>query len=403
MILKHKDTYYYGAKTVIFLFLTSIIISYLYALVTGKYNGDFLGINVEINNLLLFINFIISIIPFAFLWFVYLYYKKKTINMVVQVPYNFFELFFFVIIIWHIAVTFLFGVGIMTGQISTAPTLLKPLLFIMNRFQPVYVGVMYILICRNKRKEILAIALILLIGISRAGLGFFLYIAIALLIKYNVLIISYIKKHLFVVIIALLLFPFFVDLMFNIRNQLRTKTDVHQSDLTSLQLITGKLFGRLSSFSNSAIMLQEPAYFYLAAQSLNPYYFQLQVLGGLFGAQFIPNEIPERQLINMYSSENNGTYMCGTQGNLIISMFKSPYILLLNIITILVLVIITFKIIRLLNIPLVNELALILLAYPIMSGVGNEFSFLLANFIMVFLVCLCLSSISKYGRLYNLK
>jgi hypothetical protein len=76
------------------------------------------------------------------------------------------------------------------------------------------------------------------------------------------------------------------------------------------------------------------------------------------------------------TSEDNVTYMAGTQGNLYISLFHSIPTFILNIFTIVFYIFSTFYLFRLLRFKYSNELAFMLLLYVLMSGVSNEYAFL---------------------------
>jgi hypothetical protein len=364
-----------SAKHLYLFFVFSAFISFLYALIKGRLNGDFLGVEVTLPFWMLLLNFFFSILPFFFTWKVYLYFKKKTPRYSITIPTTFFGYFLVFIIIWNAIVTILYGVGVMAAPPYEAPALIKPIIQVMNRFNYFYGVFIYILLVPKKNKlQILLILLLLFVAYLRAGLGVFMYLGMLSYIKYFIEIEAMIKKYKIVVICSLLVFPIFVNSMYELRNALRNQNDTEIAD----DLIFGVLLGRLSSFSDSAFILQEAPYFVLNAQQLDPYYFQKQALGGVVSMNYMPEIRPESMLFKFYyeTSEDNVTYMAGTQGNLYISLFHSIPTFILNIFTIVFYIFSTFYLFRLLRFKYSNELAFMLLLYVLMSGVSNEYAFL---------------------------
>jgi hypothetical protein len=97
---------------------------------------------------------------------------------------------------------------------------------------------------------------------------------------------------------------------------------------------------------------------------------------------------PERMLINVYGGDSvDVSFMVGLPGNLFMAWLISPPLALLNASLVVVMCMITFRLARLLKSTWANEFALILLLYPLTSGVSNEFSSLftaIASFCVLF-------------------
>jgi small-conductance mechanosensitive channel len=211
-------------------------------------------------------------------------------------------------------------------------------------------------------------------------------------IKYFLEFNSIFKKYKIVVLACFFAFPLIFSQLYELRNKLRNQAD---SEVSS-DLIFGVLAGRLSSFSDAALILQEAPYFVLSSQQLDPFYFQKQALGGVLSMNFMPEVRPETMLFKFYNekSDDNVTYMAGTQGNLYISLFHSIPTFIFNFITIVLYVFITFYLFRLLRFNFSTELAFLLLLYVIMSGVSNEFAFLVFS-VFVYLVLFLLVNLFK--------
>jgi hypothetical protein len=373
-----------SAKHLYLFFVLSAFLSFLYAIIKGRLNGDFLGVFVTLPFWVLLLNLFFTILPFIFTWKVYLFFKKRKRTYLVTIPTSFFGCFLFFIIVWNAIVTILYGVGVMAAPPYEAPELIKPVIQVMNRFNYLYGVFIYVLLVSKKNKlQFILIFMLLVLAYLRAGLGVFMYLAMLFYIKYFIEINRIIKKYKILVICIIFAFPVFVSTMYELRNVLRNQNDTEIGG----DLIFGVLMGRLSSFSDSAFILQEAPYFILNAQQLDPYYFQKQALGGVVSMNYMPEVRPESMLFKFYyeSSEDNVTYMAGTQGNLYISLFHSISTFLLNFVTIIFYIFSTFYLFRFLRFDYANELAFMLLLYVLMSGVSNEYAFLIFS-IFVYLV-----------------
>lgn len=373
-----------SSKHLYVFFIFTAFSSFLYALFKGRLNGDFLGVEVTLPFWILLLNLFFTILPFLFTWKIYLYFKKKKQKYKVTIPTFFFGYFLVFIIVWNVIVTILYGVGVMAAPPYEAPVFIKPIIQIMNRFNYFYGVFIYVLLVPKRNKlQFLLVVMLLILAYLRAGLGVFMYLGMLFYIKYFVEINRIIKKYKILVICIIFAFPVFVSTMYELRNVLRNQNDTEIGG----DLIFGVLMGRLSSFSDSAFILQEAPYFILNAQQLDPYYFQKQALGGVVSMNYMPDVRPESMLFKFYyeSSEDNVTYMAGTQGNLYISIFHSIPTFLLNFGTIIFYIFSTFYLFRFLRFDYANELAFMLLLYVLMSGVSNEYAFLIFS-IFVYLV-----------------
>ena len=385
-----------SAKHLYLFFVFTAFLSFLYALFTGRLNGDFLGVEVTLPFWLLTVNFIFTILPFFVTWKIYLYYKKKEIKNRITIPIVFFQYFLIFIIIWNIIVTILFGVGVMAAPPYEAPPLIKLVIQVMNRFNYSYGAFIYILLVPKKNKfQFLLVFMLLVLAYLRAGLGVFLYFGMLFYIKYFYEVNSFVKKQKIMFIFFVIFFPVFFSALYNLRSTLRGKEDNEVSN----DPILGVLVGRLSSFSDSAFILQEFPLFYISAQELDSFYFQKQALGGVFSQGFMPANRPEVMLFKFYyeNSDDNVTYMAGTQGNLYLSLFKSPFVFMLNLGTIVIYIISTFYVFRLLRFDYAHELAFLLLLYVLMSGVSNEYAFLIFS-IFVFVVLFMVVNLLKKSK-----
>ena len=388
-VIDKQEPGYLHTKNVVYLFGAFAVISFIYALSTRSYNGDFIDRRASLGVVLMVINLILTLLPLFLLWKAYLFFKKRETSHVVPIPLKIFEYFVFVLLILNLVVTIAFGVGKAATEFYEAPALIKPFIQILNRLDFVYISLLFILLSTNRTAIYRTTILIIVISILKASIGIFLFVFLVFGLKYFAEIREYMRTRKKVLVVVLFIFPFFIQSLYEIRDQIR-QDDKFQQQFSVPKFFFGKLTGRLSSFSNSAIIIQEALYFSVKAKSLEDYYFQKQAIGGVLGANFLPHERPEFIMIQILDGSPNKrvAFMCGTQGNLMIAALKSFKILTINILTIGFLVLLTFWLIRLLGFKYATEFAVILLIYPLTSGVANEFS--MVAFSSLFLVILFL-------------
>jgi hypothetical protein len=376
---------YRSARNLYRFFLFTSFVSFLYAAINGRLNGDFLGKEVTLPFWLLFLNFLFTIIPFFVLWKFYLHFKNKKTKSKLKIPLTALAVFLIFLMLLNILFTVFFGVGIMAAPNYEAPGYIKPFIQICNRFNYTYGSFIYIIsVSKKNRTQVILILLLILLSYLRAGLGIFLYLGMLLYIKYFIEVNLFIRKRLLVLIFISLTFPFFVTFLYDIRDTLRS----NKSEEVVADPILGSLFGRLSSFSDAAFILQEAPYFLIKSQELDPFYFQKQALGGVISQDFMPEQRPEKILFWFYyeNLDVNVAYMAGTQGNLYMSFMKSPSIFLLNIFTILIYIYATLFLFSKLSFHNSIELGFMLLLYVVMSGVSNEYAFLLFSIFVYFVL-----------------
>lgn len=351
-------------------------ITFIYCLINQKYNGDYIG--YPINNIyILIIAYILSFIPYIILWKFYLYFsKRKFKDKIIKPNKNILKPFIICVIIWQIFVTLTFGVGQMGDDPYNAPSYIKPIIQILNRFPTSFIGAIYIaLYCRNNIKNFAIIAaLIIFAGLAKKSISAPIYIIYLFIIFYPTTLKCWIKKNRILFILMIIFIPSIVEFGYSFRDTLRGK----DSEYTSTEsLIFGKLFGRLSSLSDFSFMMENIPYFIIKSNEIETLYFQKQVLSGTIGMYFAPEVTPEKQLFNtLGDGSSNTSYMCSIPGNMMISLIKSPYVLFLNILTLLLIYYATFRLISKIQIPKKNLLALFLLISPTNSGVANELAFI---------------------------
>ena len=372
-----------ATKKIIIFFSLCAVISFAYSLFTNKYNGDFLGYDVNISVELLIFNLVLCLIPFILLWRRYKYFSRKKANKPINIKYKFIELIFFIFFIWKLFLIIKYDVGRSTMGVYQASGPIKILIQISNRISLEFIFTILFFSKIKSRRLLFYTILMIVWGLSRFSIGIFLTIALLLILKYFPQIKWFIKKRKALILVLIFVLPIIFSSLYSFRNSLR---GVNQ-DTISKDLITGVLIGRLSSFSNSAQIFEKPLDFLISSQVLETFYFQKQAIGGILGGQYLPKDTPEALMLSSKSNEQikNVSFMTGTQGNLILSFLKSPFVFILNFFSIIFFINLTFRMTRLLDLDRPNEISVILLIYPVMSGVANEYaSFFLTPLIIYF-------------------
>lgn len=373
---------YYAARACTVAFAGAALLSFLYVVITGTYNGDFYGVAQTLGFFGQTVILFLCVLPYLFGWKLYKFFKFRPQARTIAVPTGRLTVVFFAVVLWFIVLAVKYDVGVLGQPIYEAPALIKVLIQISNRLNPYYLGVLFILLHRGSRKVLwLGIVLLIMLGILRAGLGVFIYIFMALLVREYAAITKYAKTHRVKIAIVVLLFPTAVSQLYGLRATLRHE-ETSEVVMTATEIVLARFVGRLSSYSDTALTIQETNLFHAEIHRLDPLYFAQQGFGGIFGVAFIPDVTPERLLINVYGGDlRDVSFMVGMPGNLYLAAMLSPAVFLLNLALIVFMSLLIFFFARKLRVPVANEFALVLLLYPLTSGVGNEFSSVIAALI----------------------
>lgn len=362
-------------------FLSASVISFLYCLITRQFNGDFFPRPVFLSPWLLAIVLGLCLLPYMVSWRIAQALERIPPKKTFQASYRALTVFLLAGSLAHIVVTVLFGVGVMDREVYTAPTLVVPFIQVINRLDPFYLGVFYILATpKRPASDMLALALMVTIGLLRAGLGVFNYAVIVLVAKYSIELLALIRRAPWLSLLAAAVLPTTISALYQVRGQLRGDAQI---DLNLADMLFGRFFGRLSSFSNVAYIIQNEQSFVWSSRSLDPLYYLKQGASGVFGAT-PPTATPERLLIaGTQSYEGYSTYMAGIPGNLLMAWNVSPSVWLLNLFAILASVLGILWISRYFGGGVARLFGLAMLVYPLTSGVANEFALLLLNSLLL--------------------
>ena len=391
-----KTENYKAIKFIFYINIFYVTISYIYALTTQEYNGDFLNVPVRLNTTILSVIFLLCLIPYWIQWRIYKYFKNKK-NRLKKVYINtkLIELFVFFLLLAHIFIIVVFGVNRVGVPPYQAPPFIKLFIQILLRFDIVlWGGFLILFLPKEKLKTSLLIAfLMVLIGLLKGSFGVINTITLLFIIKYYSVIISFIKKRIPIAIIMAFLFPTLVEFAYTQRDLIRN-VQYEEEKLEPGRLITGKLVGRLSSFSNTAFLIDDAPKYILLAQYFDPDFYQKSMLIAINTAYAKDDRYtPERHL--KPNTPIGTSFMLGTTGILIFSLYKSPLVLVNNMITIFIISLLIYLIFRRVNFNYNIELPYVLLLYPTLSGVSSEYSFILLTLVVFFITLLFLSLLNK--------
>lgn len=373
-----------GARAVIGMFLFFNLVSLIYSLITGEYNGDFYGVPIRLSTVELFGLFALTSVPFLVLGRLGRRFDRKRPLVAISTAINFLKVFVPVTLALQAFVTWRYGVGIIGADPYEVGGPMKLMVLVLNRFNPFYLGAMLIvLLPRGSRKlEWTTILLMIVVGLLRAGIGVFLYLIIIFLLKYSSDVVAFVRRRKVTTLAALALTPFLIASLYEWRNTLR---ETEFSEEKTIAAIAAGLFtGRMSALTNTAVVYENRAHFEAAAKALDPAYYYRQALSTFLGAGFNPPLTPQSMLINMNGEGiDNISYMTGAVGELMVAGHVSWLVAVANLFAALAATSATLWLARQFESPKMVRLAVGLLAYPIMSGVPTEISGVLYFFIMM--------------------
>lgn len=376
------------------------VISFVYALRHGKYNGDYNNVSVELNFFALLLVLIFSTLPYFVLYRCYIHYKKKNIKTHIKLSTDILLLSFFVLWLWNMGITIMYGVGKMAVDVYQAPPILTFIIQITNRLNITILAVWAIFKTKSSRNSLIIVILAFILSLARNSLGSGLLLLFVLYVKYAKKINAFIRQHFIVVYICLFLSPYIVSTLYKVRDERRGVIYNEENYfVSSEQLICGKLIGRLSSFSNLCVIIQEPAYFIIGSRDMPLLYGIQQILSSVLGTKFAPEIFPEKLMIK-YVDDNasNITFMAGVPGNLLLALFKSLTSFVINLMIYMFAILYLFRLSKYVNIQYSNEFALLLLIAPLTSGVISECVGVSISLLFLFFYVIFISNIVKNTR-----
>lgn len=369
-----------GAKYILIAFIAFAVISYFYTVFTGNYNGDHLGKSTTLNQWELFINLLYNILPYIVLFGLYKFSKRTKSEYKISVPIKLLGQFIFLIAIFQITVTALFGVGRMGHAIYEAPAFFKPFIQISNRIDLIFGLFVYGLFVDTKNKtQFILWGLILVLAIFKNSLGVFMFFAFYLVLKYHDYVFSFIKKRWLLTIFFLLLSPIIISILYEIRTNLRNEDnltiDFRKMQVDSFsEVIFGKFIARLSSFSNSAFIIEKGKKIeQLARGNFTTFQYTKEALIPLYG-KIIDSKITYSSIQNIAAGGSKYTsLMNGTYGSLLIGSYVSRIVFFVNLFTLLLLIIFTFFLSNFIRHDKIKEILFFFFCFNVLGGVSAHF------------------------------
>jgi len=329
---------------------------------------------------------------------------KKTTSCV-SIPVRFLKIFLLCIIIFHILVTLVWGVGIMGHPVYQAPSYIRGLIQVALRIDIIFGIYLVVLLSKKKFFNIVLIVGFITISLLRFSLGFLAVFGFLFLVINFKKIQNFFKKKRTLVFVLLIIVPILVPsgvrIIFDIRDEMRGAVKNSRINFSAEEIFFGLLVGRLSSFSNSAIILERRDSMSRIVNNFPWYRYPQEALtvfyGGLIGTA--PYTTYQRIM-----HDNDGFYttifsrMIGAQGVLLLGLYQSLVVLIVNLMTLLIIVTSAFRLGKYLNCPYVCELLFVTFSFNMMSGIPFEYLknlLIVAIYIVIFLIINLLSGKSR--------
>jgi hypothetical protein len=372
-----------------------VVSNYLTVLITGRYTGDFIGVPPELSGIGLLLNFIYTLTPLVILFSLYKHYAQQKTRYKISIPIRALGIYLLISLPFDILVSVLYGVG-KSGSDGTynVPMALRLIIIFANRLDPYFGTYLYSVITprRNKLKYLFMILLIIL-SLTRASLNALMAILLVnIMVQYQGGFLKFIKKRLILVIIGILLLPGVAVKLYQLRSELRGSSS-GVAGLSVTGLIFGTVIGRLSSYTNSAILIErKSSYIPIVKNNITLFQFPWESLP-------LPRSFEKMGYGHVLVTKPGNTFFSpGTSGVMTIGYYHSGLALLVNIITVFTLLSLTFKLCSLFHYTKIRELFFLFLCGPIVEGAALGFTKYIQSIIMYSAIFLLINFLSKWNK-----
>ena len=178
----------------------------------------------------------------------------------------------------------------------------------------------------------------------------------------------------------------------------------NEKKIENQSLIAGKLIGRMSSFSNSAILVDNVFTYFLLAQTFDNYFYQKGMLVAI-STSYEKRGFKTPEKVLLPDTPDGSSFMLGTTGILIFSLYNSPIAFILNLFSIIIVSLIIYGILLRIKFEYNKELAYLLLVGPTLSGVAGEYAFNLIIVVIFFITLFLFRFLQKLivyeGQIYR--
>jgi hypothetical protein len=250
-----------------------------------------------------------------------------------------------------------------TGGEYHAPLWLRFIIIFTNRLEPGFGALLYSLLAPQKNKlKYLFLLLLIVLYLTRTSIGMvFTVFMVIILMHHKDRIFKSPKKLIPVLIIGMALLPSVTYNLYELRSKLRN--DAFIEGLSITDIVFGRLMGRLSSYSSSALLLEgKDKFIPLVRENITFYEF-------LWAA--LPIQRPSGTF--QYGHVLIGTsekwfYSPGFSGVMTIGFYHSILTLFINIVTFFILIYISFRLSLLFPYDKIKELFLLYLCLGVTEG-----------------------------------
>lgn len=380
-----------GCKHIMYFYITACMLSFMYCIITGTYNGDFINKDIYLNIETLLIVLLCTILPYIYIYKVYKNTKNEE-EYIAKWKINNLRNITWILIILRILIS-LTGYGRMgSDSVSMSYDVLSILRAVVFKIGITPILTIYLLSTKSKKNTICTSLLYLIQSACYHSLSGFVYISFIIYIKYHDKIILFIKRHFIITLIIIIIIPTFVDTAYNIRSELRNGTTMSETSKTDI--IFGKLCGRLSSYSNGAYIIEKSVKIYNDSKDIPSSFYFIETLH-YWGYR------PEFKSIGNYINmeiknvnNENLSVMPGIVGILVISFIISPNICLINLILIIIYIHLIFWCVRKMKFRYSSEIAFLLTIGFATSGDITELSNSFYILVLTFIFLNCTNKIS---------
>ena len=347
----------------------------------------------DLNFALFTLNFILTIIPYFFIYYLYKYFKTKyRPKHCIPESHKTIENITIVLNVIYIYLVWKYSIGKAFAEVYSAPPIITLVIQILLRFYPTaWLGFSFYL-SKSKFKIILYSIFLIINAILTGYFGVFLSLIFMIILKYNMYWMPFIRKHYIALILVVLGSSPVIEFGYNLRDTIRG-TNLNVSNLDNTSLIVGKFFGRLSPLSNTSMILQKEKEYRIEAEKL-PTTFYLNSMLCVIHSSF-KEEYPPEKILSGSKAEDYVSFMCGTTGILYFAAYKSWLSCLITLFLIVSMDIFVFKTLSLFKFKLKYEVGLYMLLQPTMSGVGKEYFSTLWALWIILLICLIMHTLTK--------
>ncbi|TFU92591.1 hypothetical protein E4T81_10650, partial [Barnesiella sp. WM24] len=230
-------------------------------------------------------------------------------------------------------------------------------------------AVVYIMGSKYNKGIAITIILLCLYSIINKSLGGFFTTSMILIYKYPSIIL-FLKRHIIITGIILLLSPSIIGIAYDFRAQLRDGPEM--AEKSGSDLLFGKVCGRISSFSNNAYIFQNLPSLYLYKDEVPAEFYIMDMLH-FFGIR--PEFKSTGNFVEMHvkhGKDDRYSSMAGIGGVLFISIIKSPWIVALNLFIILASTYLIFFLAKKIKLRNACGVALLLSVWFMSNGDSSE-------------------------------